>query len=206
LFLNLVWFGLMIAALSPHRQALLDWARFRRERVSQGKRFWSRSILSELFWGEKSPSLLAIGLNLGIAISIMTPWILTWAVTPGKMVQAFASLVLAATFMLICTAIAQILLMMKSPKRAAWATGTVIALIVLPPIGLQILTGGVISQVPVFWMFTAFAFVALDQASALTILFGLVGQLSILTLVTARLSRQLQQAGESESKTLLAGV
>ena len=51
LFLNLIWFGLMIAALSPHRQALLDWARFRRERVNQDKRFWSRSILGELIWG-----------------------------------------------------------------------------------------------------------------------------------------------------------
>jgi hypothetical protein len=204
--LQLIWFGLLIAALSPHRQSLLDWARFRRERVSQSKR-GSRSLLGDLLWGEKSPALLAIGANLGIAMAITTPWILTWGTRSGPgLVRTFASLVLGATFMLICAVIAQIMLMMKSPKRAIWAVGAVGALFVLPPIGLSVLTGGGMAKHAALWMFTPYAFAAINSASIVTILLGLVGQLSTLILLTARLSRQLQKAGESESKALLAGV
>ncbi|UBF24283.1 hypothetical protein K9N68_21570 [Kovacikia minuta CCNUW1] len=54
-FVNLLWFVLLIAALMPQRQMLLDWTRYRRERVSSGKKFWSRSILKELTWGAEKP-------------------------------------------------------------------------------------------------------------------------------------------------------
>ncbi|HEY9906013.1 MAG TPA: hypothetical protein V6D18_00230 [Thermosynechococcaceae cyanobacterium] len=205
LFLNLLWFGALGAALLPHRQALLDWARYRRERISQGRRFWSRSILSDLTWDEKSPALLAIGFNLLIGSAILTSWILTWNLTPATILRAVLSLVFGSVFILLCAAIAQFLLFLPSPKRAVWATSAVGSLVMIPPIVFSVL-GFAGSSDSVLWLFSVFAVYSLEKVSMLEILFSLVSQFSLLGLLTARLSRQLRKAGESESKALLAGA
>ena len=58
---NLILFLLLIAALSPHRQALQDWARYRHQASDE-----RRNLVKDLIWGEKSPSTVAIALNLAI--------------------------------------------------------------------------------------------------------------------------------------------
>jgi hypothetical protein len=203
-FVNLVWFVILMAALMPQRQMLLDWVRYRRERVSTGKKFWSRSILKDLIWGEKSPALLAIGLNLLIAAAIFTPWIVTWADSTQQL-QALAAIVLASLFVLICAAIGQLFMFAKSPKRIVWASGTIAALIFVPPTILFALSLYP-SQVPAAWLFSAFALTALGNTSITMVFTSCLTHLGILTLLTTRLSRQLRKAGESETKALLKGV
>ena len=56
----------LIAALSPHRQTLYDWARYRHQLSKDGK-----LLGQELVFGEKSPSTLAIAINAFIATSII---------------------------------------------------------------------------------------------------------------------------------------
>lgn len=209
---NLIWFLVLIAALTPQRQSLFDWARYRRERVSSGKQFWKRSLLKDLLWGEKSPAPLAIALNLLITIAIFTPWILGWDVraydTSSMLIrqfQGFAGMVLSALFVLACAVIAQMLMFMKSDKRAVWATGVIGAAIILPPIVLAVLSIQP-NSAPFPWFFTAFSFIAVNEASTLTILFGVLAQVLVLSGLTNSLSRQLQKAGESESKALLQGA
>jgi hypothetical protein len=53
-------------------------------------------------------------------------------------------------------------------------------------------------------MFTPFAWKAIEQASASTIFLALLGQWSIFTLCTLRMTRQLRSSGESSSKALFA--
>jgi hypothetical protein len=59
---------------------------------------------------------------------------------------------------------------------------------------------------PVFWLFSAVPWVAVEHASTTTIFLSLLAQLSILTGLSWQLTRQLRQAGESASKALRAGV
>lgn len=202
-FFNLLWFMVLTAALTPQRQLLLDWARYRRERVASAKQFWSRSIVKDLLWGEKSPALAAIALNLLIAFVVVSLWLMGWGES-GSQFNALVVISLGATLTLICAAIAQLMMFMQSPKRGLWATGTVAAVLVLPPVvfgALQITT----YKIPLVWLFSIGAFSAVQSGiSAMTALTAFLGQLGIFSLLTFRLTRQVRRAGESEMKALLA--
>jgi hypothetical protein len=202
--INLLWFVLLIAALMPQRQMLLDWVRYRRERVSSAKKFWSRSILKDLVWGEKSPALLAIALNLLISAAIFTPWIMTWD-DSAKPLQAYAAILFGISFVLICAAIAQIIMFSRSPKRVLWASGAVGTLIFVPPLVLGVLAFTP-TQLPVAWLFSAFALAALGHTSMTMVFASFLTHLGVLSLLATRFTHQLRQAGESETKALLAGT
>jgi hypothetical protein len=202
--INLLWFVLLIAALMPQRQMLLDWARYRRERVSSAKKFWSRSILKDLAWGEKSPALLAIALNLLIPAAIFTPWIMTWD-DSAKPLQAYAAILFGISFVLICAAIAQIIMFSRSSKRVLWASGAVGTLIFVPPLVLGVLAFTP-TQLPVAWLFSAFALAALGHTSTTMVFASFLTHLGVLSLLATRFTHQLRQAGESETKALLAGT
>jgi hypothetical protein len=202
-FFNLFWFLVLIAALTPHRQPLLDWARYRRSNVASVRKFWSRSVMRDLVWGDKSPALLAIALNLLIAAVTFTPWIASWS-NLGQQFQALATIALGVTFVLICAAIAQMMLFARHQRRAILAMGTVSGALFLPPILLSAL-GFSPYKAPLLWLFTAFAFGALEHVSAMTVVFSFLGHLTILSTLTMQITRQLQKAGESETKALLMG-
>lgn len=200
---NLVWFLVLIAALTPHRQTLLDWARYRRDGgAAKAKRVWRRSMLRDLVWGEKSPAIGAIALNLFIPVAVFTPWILIWE-GADQQIRGFLGLLFCMLFLLICAAIAQSILFMKFQKRAIAAVGVVGALMILPAIAM--LTLGVHpDHNPAAWLLSAFAFVAMEFASAPAIAFSFLAHLAIFSLFTLRLTRQLRRAGESELKALMA--
>jgi len=201
-FINVMWFILLIAALSPQRQMLLDWARYRREQGPAVKKRWSHSLLRNLIWGEKSPALVAIALNLVLATSVFTPWVLTWQDASQKF-QAGALIALGMVLMLTCAVIAQCMLFLKTPKRAGWAAAMVGGFIVLPPSILAALSIYPSSVAAPLWLFTIFAFGSIDKVSAMDILFGFLVQISIFSALTLRLTSQLRKAGDSESKALL---
>ncbi|MCL1472081.1 ABC transporter permease [Argonema antarcticum] len=204
LFFNLFLFLCLIAALSPQRQALQDWARYRREKVGNRQRVWNSSLMRDLIWGEKSPNIMAIALNLFITSLPLICWILVLPSYLGK-VDAFLSLALTVTVIAIYAAIAQLMLLMKTQKQAVWVAGALGAAIVLPPLIFAVLSLGSGSDPYVIWLFSAFPWVALTQHTAATTVFmAILGQFTLLAVLNARLSRQLRQAGESASKALLA--
>lgn len=69
LVLNLLLFLSLIMVLTPGRQALQDWARYRRQQAFS-RNLWNRLFMSDLVWGEKSPALVAIAINLAITSAI----------------------------------------------------------------------------------------------------------------------------------------
>lgn len=200
--LNSFWFLVLIAALTPHRQMLLDWARYRQARASDRKLKLTKATLRDWMFGEKSPAIAAIALNLLLAIAILTPWILTWG-QPIQQLQGFVSLLLNATFMMICAAIAQLILFSPSNKRSVFTLAIVGGLIALPPI-MMLAVGVRPGQGSLPWMLSGFAFASIESASKMTILLGLLGQMLALTGLTAQLTHQLRRAGESELKALMA--
>ncbi len=205
LTVNLVLFLGLIAALSPHRQALQDWARYRHLKASKAKRFWNSSLIPDLIWGEKSPVLGAIAINLVIAFAPVVVWILLGRVDSEGKLEAFSSLVLILSGILLYAAIAQLMLMMKTPTRAIWTTATIVAASLLPPVILNMLSLTAGQNYGSLWLLTSLPWNAVQFASMTRILQVLFVQWTILGLLNLQLTRQLQRAGESASKALLAG-
>jgi hypothetical protein len=197
LFVNLFWFVLLTAALMPQRQALLDWIRYRQERNGRNN---SVRLLKDLMWAEKSPGVLAVALNLGITTLVFLPWIATWT---GQQLQALVAIVFVALFVLVCAILTQSIVFLKSSRRNLWATILVGALVFLPPVLLGSL-GFYPNQVPFAWLFSVFAFAAVEHTTPLQVGFALMTYLGIFSLLTLRFTRQLRKADESAMKALLA--
>jgi hypothetical protein len=179
---NLLWFLVLMVALMPQRQRLLDWARYRREQAHTAKQFVNRSVLRDLIWGEKSPTVLAIGVNLLITAGIFSLWIFSWR-EQYEQIEAFTIILLGSLFVLTCAVTAHSELLMKSFK------GTSLA----------------VSFAWIF-LFSVSAFVIIsEQITAGMVFLSFLEHLSVLSLLTVRLTRQIRRVGASESKSLLIG-
>ncbi len=201
--LNLCWFAIVLAALTPHRQTLQDWARYRHQQATASGGGRNRSLLQDLIWGEKSPAIVAVAVNLVIANALWGLMILAFP-SASQRLQALAGLVLSLSLILIYAAITQLLLLMRTQKRALWAVGAVGAAVVLPPLVLAALALTP-EKMALPWLFSAFSAAAVGQASLSAVCLALLAQWGFFCLLCLRLTRQLQQAGASASKPLLAG-
>ncbi|MEH1801451.1 MAG: ABC transporter permease subunit [Nostoc sp.] len=207
---NLVLILSLIAVLSPHRQDVQDWARYRHQGISSHKNIWQ-----DLIWVEKSPALVAIAINLTI---ITIPWLVwisltsvfdandsqTWLSSDMNKFKVLLAIALSISLMMIYATIAQLILLLKTPKRSFWAMGTLGAAMFLPPMILEFI--GISSwKYPTVWLFSTFPWAAIEYSGATTIFMALLAELSILALLNFQLRRQVRLAGESATKALLAG-
>jgi hypothetical protein len=202
---NLVLLLSLIAVLSPHRQDIQDWARYRHQDVSSRK-----SVLQDLIWSEKSPALVAIVINLTI---IAIPWLVWIALTSVfdteysnnfDKLKVLLAIALSISMIMIYATIAQLILLLKTPKRSFWAIGTIGTVTLLPPMILEFL--GISSwNHPTVWLFSTFPWVAIQYSGATTIFMAFLAQLSVLALLNFQLTKQVRLAGESATKALLAG-
>ena len=194
--MNLLWFLCLIAILSPHRQTLQDWARY-----SHNNR---QSRWQDWLFGEKSPAPVAIAINLGITAAIFLPWILLWPTDSQDKLQAIAGILICCSLMFIYAVLAQIMLLIKIQKRSLWAAGSVNAAIILPPLILGLFEVRP-EYVPELFLFTMLPFLGIEYISAMGFLAVVVSHCTICAGLTWKLKQQLHQAGESQTKALLAG-
>ncbi|GAB1540325.1 hypothetical protein NUACC21_29940 [Scytonema sp. NUACC21] len=202
----LVFLGL-IAIVSPHRQTVQDWARYRHQNVSSSSSFRKSSLWEDLIRGEKSPALVAIAINLIITATPFIVWILLWdcdQINLSERIKGILAVGLFASLIMIYATIAQLLLLMKTSKRSLWAIGTIAAAAFLPPMILGIVNIST-SQTHIFWLLTSFSWVGIAEASISTISTVLLVQFSILVLLMFKLNREVKLAGESATQALLAG-
>jgi hypothetical protein len=190
---NSIIFLILIAVLSPGRQTLKDWARY--------KNITSRQ---EWIWGEKSPAVVAIAINLAIALLPKIPWILLSGAELDDKTRAILNLLCFASLIIIYAAIAQLILLTKAKNPMFWAAGAVGVAIALPPIVATVLSASS-EQQPILWLFTIFPAIATSYAPTTTKIVALLSQWSILVLLSFKLNRQLRLAGESTTKALLNG-
>lgn len=214
--LNPIGFLMLITTLSPPPQVMKEWARYghfnhrtkklatRKRPLSNFSSLWNSSAVQDLIWGERSPALLAIAINLSLTALIWIPWIWlgfpkTWS---GEIngIQVALGLFMTMNVLLIFAAITEIMAFAKIYLRAFLAAGT-LAAIFLPPLVLIALSLTP-DKAPGLWFFSVVPALALPNASATTIFLGFLGQLSILGLFTFQLTRQLRKAGETTSKEL----
>lgn len=194
--LNLIGFLLLIGCLSPHRQALQDWARY--QQTSK-----PNSLISDLIWGEKSPALLAIGINLVITAAIWVPWVFLSRQQASHKAEYAMGLIFTLSLILIYAAIAQTTLLSKAKKRTIWAVVQLATLLFLLPITFLLIALNP-DTYPFLWLFSPMAFTAVEYASGTTIFLAFLSHLSILSLLSLRLTQKLKKAGESASKSFLA--
>lgn len=209
-FFDLLLFLYLMAALFPHRQALQDWARYRRQKVSTRKSFWNSSLLKDLIWAEKSPALVAIAINLIIAVIPLVGVVVFSGAEIDAKIAAFFSIGLAASIVIIYAAIAQLMLFMKAQNRIFWAIGTIGAALLLPPVILGVLSIQPGTTAGFLWFFTAGAPIVVlsppgGYISSMMLWLAILGQWSVFALLNFQLTRQLRVAGESATKALLAG-
>ena len=192
LLLVILFLGL-IAALSPHRQTLQDWARYRHQAGGN-----SRSLIKDLIWGEKSPSTVAIALNLLLTTGYILPWLLLFPLEKYAQ-EIFFGLVASISVILIYAAIVQLMLFMKTRKRVTLALGMVGILTILPPTLFGIFGSK--------WL-VLFSLLPMSVSSVVgmtTIVTSIMFQWLAIALISFQMTKQLHKAGESETKALLAG-
>ncbi|AFY81929.1 hypothetical protein [Oscillatoria acuminata] len=195
--LNLFLFLGLIAALSPPRQTLLDWARY----AHQAK---GRSVLQDLIWGEKSPAPVAIAICVIITALVFIPWVLLWPLEMASKLHAIAAVGIYVILTAIYAVLAQIMLLLKSKKRALWATGVVAAAIGVPVLILSLL-GGRPETIPELYLLSILSLSGLEYATTTPIFMAFLGHLAILAGLSLKLRQQLNLAGESATKALLMG-
>lgn len=191
LLLIILFLGL-ITAISPQRQTLQDWARYRNQNSNR------KSLIVDLIWGEKSPSTLAIAINVLIAVIAILPAIILAPLGDYK-TAVFSGLILLASTILIFASIAQLMLFMKNPKRAILASATLVYLTLIPLIILSIFYPDP-ANAPHLFLFTIMPMIGTKYVTGTTIIALLLGQ----WLLNLQITRQLKKAGESETKALLS--
>ena len=186
--------------LSPHRQIIQDWARYRHQNHRD------KSVFQNLVFGEKSPAIVAIVINLLIATTPIIIWILfsstnfyNGSVDKNKVILA---MVLALSLMLMYATIAQLMLLMKNPKRYVWTVGTIGVAMFLPSIILLVL-GISPSKHPILWLFSTCPWAAIEYTQTTTIFMALLAELTVVALLNFQLNRQVKVLGESATKALL---
>jgi hypothetical protein len=188
----------LIAGLSPHRQTLQDWARYRHQNPRN-----KRNLLRELVWGEKSPATLAIALNWVNIATILAAGILMLPFKEYR-IPALAGVLLTAGIAIIYASIAQWMLMMKVAKRGIWAAATVSTAILLPVLCFALFGIEPYGEMAGVWMwsFSVVPIMVTENLAKTTLLWSLLGQWTAIVLLNFTMTRQLQQAGESSTKAL----
>ena len=194
---SLMVFLALIAALTPERQALYDWARYRRQIVpTSNQKLWRRYPILDLIWSEKSPASVAMGINLLISTLILIPWMLFTS-------KAFVCMILFVNLILIYAAVTQLFMFTKSRNQAVWAVCTIGGLLFLPPIIFSML-GLTADKAPLMWLSLIFPIFGISgPENTSNILLSILGQWTVWVLLNLQLRRQLRIAGQSASKALL---
>jgi hypothetical protein len=185
--------GLMFV-LSPARQSLHDWARYRHLNSRDNRSLWK-----DLLWSEKSPATLAFAMNLFIIFAYTTPAIFIFLKDEYKVPMLLGSIV-CLSMALVYSSITQLLFLLNTKRRGILALGTIVSLVIIPAVVFAIFSIST-NEMPFAWMFTFLPSVAIADnayytlANLLgTISVALLGQLSIVGICNLQISRQLQRA------------
>lgn len=209
---------LLIPMLLPNKQALQDWSRYRRDRTQQRRKFIQRDLLQDLIGNDKSPAILTIAINVGMAMVVWIPVsILALTArsrgmdfnnfsTPGHVTRLVAMICVAASLILIYTAIAHLGLFLKVRKRNLWIFAIVGVTAILPLVVAYVLSPvhSPTGLAAVVLLFSPFAPMGIFQLAGTTIFAAFTAQMAMFGALTHQLQRQLKISGRSQSKELLA--
>jgi hypothetical protein len=190
---NSILISLLIPILLPAKQALQDWSRYRNNRQQQ--KIGSGELVRDLLMNDKSPTLLAMAINLGLAI---VSWLCISLTKTNGQIKIIVVLYSAASLILIYTAIAHLALFLNVRKRNTWSAGIIGVLMFFPITAAAILyvnesTRGISSIVQLFSPAAPFVLLTSpNNVSDSTILFAFGVQSILLVFLTLQLQRRLK--------------
>ncbi|MFB2770960.1 hypothetical protein ACE1AT_16960 [Pelatocladus sp. BLCC-F211] len=208
LFLHFWLFLYLIAAITPHRQTLQDWARYRH--IADHKGLRNSDVIKDFIWGEKSPSLVAIALNASIAITFLSSLIILANNNSQTKISAVYALILAGSLAMLYAVLAQLMLVKKTRHRIFWAVGSLGTVIILPVFIMLMFWSNYPGNSNFIGLFSVAApLLALytpngESLYSLGVLFVIFVQGMMSGLLILQLRKQLQKAGESATKILFA--
>ncbi len=121
---NFIAIFLIVLAVTPKRQAVIDWLRF--ERPSFG----------DWIWSEKSPAMVGVVINLVI---INCLWVMKFLTSPDFTQIGLLTLLSQAFNLITFAVIMQLILLLRVSKPETWLTGAIAAIAFLPLTFLGIL-------------------------------------------------------------------
>jgi hypothetical protein len=203
---NIGWFVALMVVLSPERQTVIDWARYRHDRQGDPGQPQRHSLFHDLLWNDRSPAVLAIVANLLLSSAILLPWILTFANFTERL-SGIIGLVFNFTLITLYAVIFQWVLLAKTPKRGSLAIGAVFVAILIVPLVVTLLSlntvgpppSGLLLLSPFFWL-------ALEKAAGITVGLSLLAEWVALLWVGGQLTQAIRRLGASESQALLSGT
>jgi hypothetical protein len=198
----------LIPLLLPSKQALQDWSRYRREHVNQTNRsFWQRDLAQDLIHNDKSPALLALAINIGMALVLWMPLGLITLTRETHGIRFVAGLCLGASLVMIYATIAHWVLFLNFKKRNLWLVAIIGGVMILP-IGFALILSHNSSPTglaAILLLFSPLAPVGILGLSGGSILATFGAQLALLAALTRQFQRKLQISGQSQSKGLVNG-
>jgi hypothetical protein len=205
LFLAIFHAGLiifLIPILLPTKQALQDWSHHRATRKQQEVK--TESLAQDLIANDKSPTLVSMAINLGMAIVLWVSISLIKTTGEAKLLTVLCS---AASLILIYTAISNLAIFLKVRKRNIWTAGIIIVIMFAPMTMASILSinESTKSLAKIIYLFSPAApfIITGDTAKSLgvddgTILFAFAAQFILLAFLTLQLQRRLKIVGRSQ--------
>ena len=201
LFFELGLFLVLVAVLSPHRQTLIDWVSYRHLQNKKDRHLWK-----DLIQGEKSPSSLAIAINLIICAIVISPAFLILPLGEYK-TTALLSILFNSVIILIYGVLAQLMLLLKKDKGGFFAM-IAVGIVMITPFVLTLATSQLLSvnsRDYTWLLFSGLSFLGIKEASVSTLLLSLMTQILITTLGAMVMTRKLKQMGDSATKKALMG-
>jgi hypothetical protein len=206
--LNLGFILVVAAMIFSDRQTIIDWLQYRHQTQSQN--YWQeisaveKNLWTDLIFGEKSPAIVAIAINLGISTLVWLPFWLFLNSSISNPVKAIAAWVISANLILIYALILQLGLLIKSKPRSVFTLIELTSAIFLPIVILL----AVENKSPVLWMFSVFsiAWAAVPEATAIAIGFVILGQWLVIASLSFGLTKKLNHLGASDSQKLLRSI
>ncbi len=196
LILNFVFCLGLIIILSPQRQTLQDWSRYRHQTPRK-----QRHLLTQLIWNDNTPSTLAIAINWLIVSLITLPAIFFISQEKHRF-ALFLGLLLQFTLIILFTTITQLLLTLKTKKRNLFAlSGLVIML--FSPLIVGLIFNSEPTENPLMWLFSLVPMLALEKCPIPLFFTSFISQIMAIALLNLQMTKKLQQLGESTSKALL---
>ncbi|MCU0550052.1 MAG: ABC transporter permease [Leptolyngbya sp. Prado105] len=196
--LNFLIFLTLIAILSPQRQSVMDWARYRRTQSPRS------SLIKDLLFQDQSPAELAIFVNLAIAgvLWFCVSWLgyqRIWSGTKPDSILVLLSLTVIALY----ASVVQWAIIQKTRKRNFIAIALIAILMFIPPALVTLLSFRELISTPLrdFVLLTSPFLWTITPVSVLS---ALLCQLSLITGINALIIRQVRQIGASEMKDRFA--
>jgi len=202
LLLNFCAFLYLIAAITPHRQSLIDWARYRHINFKNGHVKKGKYLISE----DKSPAIVALSINTIITIVCISSVVIFSGANLTEKVNCLIALGLALSLAILYVVIVQISLFMKTKHRVIASIFILGAVMILPLIIVVVLLRYP-HNYTFFWLFSGIAPVSalfFDHSQIFGEgLLAIICHLAITGFLMSRFMQRLRIAGESQTKAMM---